>query len=38
MRMDPAIGTPAAEVAQTYVRAVEGNMTGTIFDVGMGPQ
>jgi NAD(P)-dependent dehydrogenase (short-subunit alcohol dehydrogenase family) len=27
MKMDPSAGVPAAQVAQTYVRAVEGNMT-----------
>ena len=32
MKMDPAPGTPAAQVAQTYVRAVEGGMTGQILD------
>jgi NAD(P)-dependent dehydrogenase (short-subunit alcohol dehydrogenase family) len=37
MQMNPAIGTPAAQVAQTYIRAVEGSMTGQILDVGTGP-
>jgi NAD(P)-dependent dehydrogenase (short-subunit alcohol dehydrogenase family) len=32
MKMDPAPGTPAAEVAQTYVKAVEGKMTGQVLD------
>lgn len=35
MKMDPDIGTPAREVAQTYARAVEGSMTGQILDVGV---
>jgi NAD(P)-dependent dehydrogenase (short-subunit alcohol dehydrogenase family) len=33
LKMDPAPGVPVAEVAQTYVRAVEGKMTGQILDV-----
>ena len=33
LKMDPALGTPAAEVAQTYVKAVEGEMTGQTLDV-----
>jgi NAD(P)-dependent dehydrogenase (short-subunit alcohol dehydrogenase family) len=37
MHRDPTIGTPAAQVAQTYLRAVEGDMTGQILDVGTGP-
>jgi NAD(P)-dependent dehydrogenase (short-subunit alcohol dehydrogenase family) len=32
MKMDPSIGTPAAIVAQTYVQAVEGRMTGQVLD------
>jgi NAD(P)-dependent dehydrogenase (short-subunit alcohol dehydrogenase family) len=32
MNMDPNLGTPAAQVAQTYLRAVEGSMTGLILD------
>jgi NAD(P)-dependent dehydrogenase (short-subunit alcohol dehydrogenase family) len=32
MKMDPTHGTPAAQVAQTYVKAVEGNMTGQVLD------
>jgi NAD(P)-dependent dehydrogenase (short-subunit alcohol dehydrogenase family) len=32
MKMDPSAGVPAAQVAQIYVRAVEGNMTGQILD------
>jgi NAD(P)-dependent dehydrogenase (short-subunit alcohol dehydrogenase family) len=35
MQMDPEIGTPAAQVALTYVRSVEGTMTGQILDVGV---
>jgi NAD(P)-dependent dehydrogenase (short-subunit alcohol dehydrogenase family) len=35
MQMDSSIGTPAAEVALTYVRSVEGTMTGQILDVGV---
>jgi NAD(P)-dependent dehydrogenase (short-subunit alcohol dehydrogenase family) len=31
-KMDPTPGVPAAQVAQTYVRAVEGSMTGQILD------
>jgi len=31
-KMDPAPGTPAAKVAQVYVKAVEGNMTGQVID------
>jgi NAD(P)-dependent dehydrogenase (short-subunit alcohol dehydrogenase family) len=34
MKMDPDIGTPAAQVAETYVRAVEESMTGQILDIG----
>jgi len=30
LRMDPAGGTPAAEVAQLYKRAVDGRMTGEV--------
>ncbi len=32
MKMDPSAGIPAARVAQIYVRAVEGNMTGKVLD------
>ena len=32
MKMDPRPGVPAAQVAQSYLRAVEGSMTGQIFD------
>jgi NAD(P)-dependent dehydrogenase (short-subunit alcohol dehydrogenase family) len=32
MKMDPSSGVPAAQVAQTYVRSVEGSMTGQILD------
>lgn len=32
MKMDPRPGVPAAQVAQTYLRAVEGSMTGQILD------
>lgn len=31
---DLSLGTPAAEVAQAYVRSVEGTATGTITDAG----
>ena len=34
MKMDPELGTPAAQVSLTYVRAVEERMTGQILDVG----
>jgi hypothetical protein len=30
--MDPALGLPAAAVAQTYVRAVEGAATGDVME------
>jgi NAD(P)-dependent dehydrogenase (short-subunit alcohol dehydrogenase family) len=33
LKMDPAPGVPAIEVAQTYVKAVEGKMTGQTIDV-----
>ena len=33
LKMDPSLGTPAAEVAQVYVKAVEGQMTGQTLDV-----
>jgi NAD(P)-dependent dehydrogenase (short-subunit alcohol dehydrogenase family) len=36
-KMDPGIGLPAAEVAKAYVRAVEGNMTGQVFDAMLQP-
>jgi NAD(P)-dependent dehydrogenase (short-subunit alcohol dehydrogenase family) len=32
MKMDPRPGVPTAQVAQTYLRAVEGSMTGQILD------
>jgi NAD(P)-dependent dehydrogenase (short-subunit alcohol dehydrogenase family) len=32
MKMDPGIGAPAAQVAQAYVSAVEGKMTGQVID------
>jgi NAD(P)-dependent dehydrogenase (short-subunit alcohol dehydrogenase family) len=32
MKMDPSSGVPAAQVAQSYVRLVEGSMTGQILD------
>jgi NAD(P)-dependent dehydrogenase (short-subunit alcohol dehydrogenase family) len=32
MKMDPDIGMPAAQVAETYVRAVEESMTGQVLD------
>lgn len=32
MKMDPVPGVPAAKVAQVYVKAVEGGMTGQILD------
>jgi NAD(P)-dependent dehydrogenase (short-subunit alcohol dehydrogenase family) len=32
MKMDPSSGVPAAQVAQSYVRSVEGSMTGQILD------
>ncbi len=35
MQRDPEIGTPAAQVALTYVRSIEGSMTGQILDVGV---
>ncbi|MGO9274224.1 MAG: short chain dehydrogenase [Terriglobia bacterium] len=36
MKMDPSPGVPAAQVAQTYLRAVEGSMTGHILDAVAG--
>jgi len=36
MKMDPSPGEPAAQVAQTYLRAVEGSMTGHILDAVAG--
>jgi hypothetical protein len=30
--MDPSIGTPAETVAQAYVRALEGTMTGEVIE------
>jgi NAD(P)-dependent dehydrogenase (short-subunit alcohol dehydrogenase family) len=38
MKMDPDLGTPAAQIALAYVRAVEGSMTGEILDVGTGTE
>lgn len=32
LKMDPAAGKPAAVVAQAYVKAVEGRMTGTVIE------
>jgi NAD(P)-dependent dehydrogenase (short-subunit alcohol dehydrogenase family) len=32
MKMDPSLGVPVARVAQTYVKAVEGTMTGQVLD------
>jgi len=32
MKMDPSEGTPAAEVARSYVSSVEGSATGTVID------
>jgi NAD(P)-dependent dehydrogenase (short-subunit alcohol dehydrogenase family) len=32
LKMDPAHGTPAAQVAKIYVKAVEGGMTGQVLD------
>jgi NAD(P)-dependent dehydrogenase (short-subunit alcohol dehydrogenase family) len=36
MKMDPSPGVPAAKVAQTYVKAVEGSMTGQVLDAVAG--
>jgi NAD(P)-dependent dehydrogenase (short-subunit alcohol dehydrogenase family) len=36
MKMDPSPGVPAAQVAQTYLRTVEGSMTGQILDAVAG--
>jgi NAD(P)-dependent dehydrogenase (short-subunit alcohol dehydrogenase family) len=36
LKMDPSIGMPAAEVAQSYVAAVEGKMTGQVVDAVAG--
>jgi NAD(P)-dependent dehydrogenase (short-subunit alcohol dehydrogenase family) len=36
LKMDPSAGTPAAVVARTYVRSVEGGETGTVLDA-LGP-
>jgi len=36
MKMDPSPGVPAALVAQTYVKAVEGSMTGQVLDAVAG--
>jgi NAD(P)-dependent dehydrogenase (short-subunit alcohol dehydrogenase family) len=35
-KMDPSIGIPARQVAQTYVAAVEGNMTGQVLEIASG--
>lgn len=32
LKMDPSTGVPVAKVAQSYVKAVEGNMTGQTLD------
>lgn len=32
MKMDPAPGVPVVQVAQTYLKAIEGSMTGQILD------
>jgi NAD(P)-dependent dehydrogenase (short-subunit alcohol dehydrogenase family) len=32
LKMDTTIGLPAAQVARTYVTAVEGSMTGQVLD------
>jgi NAD(P)-dependent dehydrogenase (short-subunit alcohol dehydrogenase family) len=32
LRMDPAIGMPAVEVARAYATSVEGDLTGQILD------
>jgi NAD(P)-dependent dehydrogenase (short-subunit alcohol dehydrogenase family) len=32
--MDPSFGVPVATVAEAYVLAIEGSMTGTVIDVG----
>jgi NAD(P)-dependent dehydrogenase (short-subunit alcohol dehydrogenase family) len=32
LKMDPSPGVPAAEVAETYVKAVEGSMNGQVLD------
>jgi NAD(P)-dependent dehydrogenase (short-subunit alcohol dehydrogenase family) len=36
MKMDPTPGVPAVTVAQTYVRVVEGTMTGQTLDIVAG--
>jgi len=36
MKMDPSPGVPATQVARTYLRTVEGNMTGQILDAVAG--
>jgi len=33
LKRDPSTGVPAAQVAQTYVTAAEGSMSGQIYDV-----
>lgn len=33
MKMDPGTGVPAAVVAQTYIQAVEGRITGQVLDI-----
>ncbi len=36
MKMDPGPGVPAVQVAQSYVRVVEGRMTGQVLDAVAG--
>jgi NAD(P)-dependent dehydrogenase (short-subunit alcohol dehydrogenase family) len=36
MKMDPSSGVPSAQVADAYVRCVEGRMTGQILDAVVG--
>jgi NAD(P)-dependent dehydrogenase (short-subunit alcohol dehydrogenase family) len=36
MKMDPRPGIPAAQLAQTYLEAVEGSATGQILDAVTG--
>jgi NAD(P)-dependent dehydrogenase (short-subunit alcohol dehydrogenase family) len=37
LKRDPSSGVPAAQVAQTYVKSVEGTMTGQTLDIVGGP-
>jgi NAD(P)-dependent dehydrogenase (short-subunit alcohol dehydrogenase family) len=37
-KMDPSIGIPAAQVAQAYVAAIEGKMTGQVLEIAAGSQ